>query len=254
MSENEEPSESDSSNAAQLFTNNAALAVFADRPFMTLMSYAESAAIIGKRLDTVLGIEEGVARQLFDELRSAANLDERLLDVHDANGIALRLICSGAATIDAGGKFLGADFRLRPPSVFADDIDVTIPHLRIDEDPTVDKMFLQLYFTTRLKALYVLMGRLVGPQVNDRLDKLVNDTAQRHKWDVSIAGGLFVGDIGTTPVEVYKILLHDTQAYAENMIGERLVVRELGNVKSQLHQGVLSLASRYGLYEPDKDQ
>ena len=254
MSNSDIPLDSGQTNAAQLFTNSAGLAVFADRPFMTLLSYPETFAVVGKPLYQVLGIEQVLAQQLFDQLRKAARLEERLLEVRNANGLPLRLVCSGVASVDAAGKFLGADFRLRPASVFAEEADATIVRVSIDQDPEIDNMFLQLYFTTRVKALYVMLGRLIGPQVNDRLDRLINDTAKKNNWNVKILGGLFTADVATTPVQVYKTLLKDTQTYAENLIGQRMVARGLAGVQSQLHPGVLSLASRYGLYEPEKDQ
>src|SRR5260221_2009071 len=119
MSDNEIPLQSGQANTAQLFTNSAGLAVFADRPFMTLLSYPETFAVVGKPLDQVLGIDRTLAQQLFDQLRKAASLDERLLEVRDANGLALRLGCSGVASVEPAGAVVGADFQLPPRFVFS---------------------------------------------------------------------------------------------------------------------------------------
>ncbi|HLY26383.1 MAG TPA: hypothetical protein VKQ72_08595 [Aggregatilineales bacterium] len=243
------------SNAALLFTNNAGVTVFADRLFLNLFNYSQSAAVIGKPLAKVLGIEERLARQLIDELRKAAQIEDRVLDARSAVGSALRLSCSGIASVDAAGRFIGADFRLREVEAISQETLInspasfTLPVLPSEGNPEVDKMFLQLYFTTYTKALYVLLARLVGPQVQERLDKLINEVAKRNHWQVQMSGGLFTGDVNQTPVEAYTTILHEAQGYAENMIGKPMVVREVAASEAQLHPGVLSLASQYGLRE-----
>ncbi len=247
---------------ALLFTNNAGLAVFADRLFLNLFNYNESSAVIGKPLGKVLGIDEKLARQLIDELRKESSIDGRVLDARTARGMFVRLNCSGIASVDAAGRFIGADFRLRQAeataatpaeeTLVATPPALTLPVLPSEGDLSVDKMFLQLYFTTRTKALYVLLARLIGPQVQQRLDKLINDLAKRHNWQVQMTGGLFNADVAATPVEVYTTLIQETEHYAENMIGKAMVVRELANSDTQLHPGVISLAARYGLREAGK--
>ncbi len=242
---------------ALLFTNSDALTVFVDHAFLELMHYSQAAIVIGKPFRKALGIEEGQAKALLTRLRDTSHFEDQVLDALDANGDPLRLLCSGITKIDDIGKFIGADFRLRQALSEADIAkadNLPLPALNLENDPSVDNTFLQFYFSSRVKALYILLARLMGTNIHDRLDKVINESAQRHGWMAQIKGGIFTADVVTTPLDAYRQLMQDAQRYSENVLGVPMVKRELQDVDKQFHPGVIALAVRHGLRASDEKQ
>ena len=171
---------------ALLFTNNLGQVVFADQTFLQLLDYPEAGVVTGEPLFKALLLEQPTAKDLVERLLKAGRVQDEMLEIHGPGGEPLRVSFSGEASYDPSGSFIGADIKLRPADTAQTTGDTSAkapaaaPHRRLVAEafsPEQDA-FIQLYFTTHIKALYVLVSRLVGTKVQSNLDKTINDTAQ----------------------------------------------------------------------------
>jgi hypothetical protein len=245
---------------AVLFTNNLGQVIFVDHVFLNLMKYPEAGTVTGEPLHKALRLDQDTGKLLLDDLRQKGSLRDRLVEVHDATNGTLRLYVNGFATYDPNGNFLGADIMLRQsveeneaPEEMLEHLneDVTIPSRDMLSETTFGEygQFLELYFTTHIKAHYVLFQRLIGLMARGNLDKLINQTAKKNGWTIEIKNGLFLRPLtGTTP-EVYQALLREVLNYGVNMVGLRIVSRSVDKVDQDLHEGLIGLAQQHGLFQ-----
>jgi hypothetical protein len=242
---------------ALLFTNNLGQVIFVDNAFLKLMAYPEAGVVAGEPLYKALGLDQQSARQFMESLVKVGRVDEQPFKVRGLNGIELRLICSGVGSYDARGSFIGADITLREvadshkplaqPKPVAEPVTVPIREVAAEAEAPEHDMFLELYFTSHIKALYVLMARLMGVQVHKVLDKIINETCQRGGWPVQIKNGIFATDLGALGHDEYRVLMSKMLDHAIKVIGQRYVAREMDKVDVQIHEGVLVIASQAGL-------
>jgi hypothetical protein len=243
---------------AVIFTNNLGQVIFVDQVFLNIMQYPDADAVTGEPLFKALRLDQEKGKRLLEDLRKTGNIRDRPLEIADPSGAPFRLFVSGTATYDPNGNFLGADIMLRKPVVEtpADDsedeiADETIPTRQAlsETASSQNSQFLEFYFTTHVKALYVLFQRLVGLVARDHLDKLINETSKKRGWALHIKNGLFVSTLSGTSSEAYRVLLAEVIGYGVNMIGSKLVTRSIDKVDEQLHEGLIALAQQEGLYQ-----
>jgi hypothetical protein len=247
------PRQPEGTTTATLFTNNLGQVIFVDQAFLQLMGYPEAGVIAGEPLYKVLGLDQPIAQRLFEHVLKTGHVDNELVELRKPIGTALRMFCSGVATYDSGGSFRGADLTLHQapasgkvqaqPSSRAETVDTAIPAEPLAPESNI---FLQLYFTSQLKGLYVLLSRLVGVQVHKKLDKIINETARQSGWAVQVESGVLT-DLANTNAEVYGVLLRKVVSYAVGIIGQRVVAREMEAIDGQMHEGVRVLAAQSGL-------
>jgi hypothetical protein len=186
---------------------------------------------------------------------------EQLLEVRDTAGVTFRVSCTGVATYDAGGTFIGADLTLRniatdstpdtQPAHQVDSLDILITQIQSEvKDLEEEESLLQSYFTAQIRALEVLLSRLLGLQFRDKLEACINGCAQRNGWRISMEDGLFMIDLNDTEAEVYHTLLTEAVAYMVSVVGQSVVAKEMQMVNEQMSAKTLELASQFGLQGP----
>ncbi len=247
-----------SAEVALLFTDASRRVVFVDQQCLLLLGYSESSEVVGEPVYKALRMSAEGADRLIDEVARQGYVAERPLELRDAAGRPLIVLCSGMATYDHNGGFIGADLTLRRLTVEApfklltthwDVLSARIQQIRAEaerQQAEMDQMWSQLYFTAHLSALQVLLARMGGPRVRAALDTLVNDAARKRRWTVSIQGNRIVVQDSPT-AEAYRVLLAEAVLYGVNIVGWQVVEREIEAVDRQLGAECLSAADRLGL-------
>jgi hypothetical protein len=114
---------------------------------------------------------------------------------------------------------------------------------------TGERSYLQLYFSSQVNALRVLLLRLGGPRLGETLDRILNETSARNEWPVQVKDGKVEVDILKAETHVYHALLAKAVAYAVKVIGSKMVERQMSLVDEQMGQVSIDLAGRLGLRE-----
>jgi hypothetical protein len=221
------------------------------------MNYSEGSDVTGEPFYKALKVSQKTAELLLDEIRKKGQLSDRLVELTELTPLNTLVSISGVATYDQNGSYLGANVMLRKvakadPKVSTQERMAIVTDVRpVPKVQETDmeagflehKMFVELYFTTHIRAMYVLMGRLVGLAANKNLDKIINTIASERQADVNVENGLFISDITTVDYETFRIVLSEVINYAVNVIGQRMVLREIQSIDAQMHPGVLQLAT-----------
>lgn len=247
--------------SAVMYTNNLGQVIFVDQAFLDLMQYPEAGVVTGEPLYKALRLDLQSGKSLLDAVRQYGVVQNRSLDIAGPKGNVLRLSVNATASRDGQGNFIGVDLTLANRLEIGIQQPETSPALAdrprpipirevVAETTFADNTeFLQLYFMTHMKAIYIFYQRAIGQTARDHLDKIINQAAQKNGWKVQIKSGLFTSDLHGTLPEVYRTLLHDVLAYGVRMMGEPLVAREFDKIDRQMHEGVRVLAQQAGLYQ-----
>jgi hypothetical protein len=251
---------------AVMFTNNLGQVIFVDQAFLDLMQYSEAGLVTGEPLFKALRLDAQSGKVLLETVRQNGTVQDKLVEIASPKGTPIHLSVNAAASHDAQGNFIGADITLRKhdgantqtPKITANPAEpLAVPSTNVMPTREViaeatfadNNQFLQLYFMTHIKAIYVLYQRVIGLMARDRLDKMINQTAQKNGWQLQIRSGLFSTDLNGTTPDMYRVLLREILAYGVRMVGERLIAREIDKVDQQMHEGVRVLAQQGGLYQ-----
>jgi hypothetical protein len=236
-----------------VFTNTQGAVIFVDHPFLDMLRFGETVQVTGEPLYKVLGLDEKLTKALLDEVQKSGTVKHRALQVTRPDGSQFDVHCSATATRDSKGRFIGADITLRRERAAGEESDaLTNTQVRsalARPGSPEDNVFVQLYFTTHLKSLYILMVRLLGLWVREHLDRIINEVSTENGWSIRIQDGLFLSDLNESSVIVFRGLIVPTMDYAVNMIGRKVVSREVEKVDSGFHPGLLKLADQAGLRE-----
>lgn len=238
------------SHQALLMTNMLGQVIFVDQTCLKLLKrhYNEARAIIGKPLSDVLGVDRKLAEQIIQQIGKAGKLDSQRLDVRDSYRRNVSVKLSAVATRDDKGGFVGADFTLNPIQEIvvsgADGFDTV--DKRID---TTDESYLQLYFIKQMQALRTSAVQLGGKRLGDNLDRIINETAQRNVWPITMHNGEINIDLKSNDADVYRALLSKGIAYAVGLVGKKMVMKGMQSVDKQLDNHILSVVGELKLYE-----
>ena len=243
---------------ALLFTDIQGQVVYVDHAFLNMMNYSEAGKVTGESLHKVLRLDQKTTKRLLEDIHTAGYVGDRPLEIPGLSNETTRITVTGEATYDYSGSYIGTDITLlkqkvvdaptRAPTPAAPPKPVAAPSVMpLEPELAVDHGFVELYFTTHIKAFYVLLSRLVGLWVHQNLDRLVNTTAQKHGVTMTIQNGLFLTALNQVDYTALRAILNEINTYASNLLGQRVVSKEMEKVDSQLHPGVLDLATQTGL-------
>jgi predicted Ser/Thr protein kinase len=234
---------------ALLFTDIQGQVIFVNGPLLRLVNRAEAdvRSVIGRPLHEVLGIPSDAARSLVQDVARIGRLYNRGLDLRAGDGKTTPVLCTAEATYDEKGDCIGADLSLRAAvDAAATVLDGAKTPNRLD---TGERTYLQLYFSSQVNALRVLLLRLGGPRLGETLDRILNETSVRNEWPVQVKDGKVEVDILKAETHVYHALLAKAVAYAVKVIGSKMVERQMNLVDEQMGQVSIDLANRLGLRE-----
>jgi len=235
--------------SALLMTNMIGQVIFMDQTCLQLLRRRQSdaRAVIGKPLYDVLGIERPQADQLIQEVGKTGKVSEKRLDIKDSRGNIIGVWCSATATRDDKGAFVGADITIKPvQDTIAPASEPTLTAKTFD---TSEESFLESYFIKQMTALRSSMVQLGGQRLGRNLDTIINETAQRNVWPVSMENGQIKVEVKNTDADVYRALLAKGIAYAVHLVGKKMVIKGMQAVDKQLDSRMLEFVRDFRLYE-----
>ncbi len=234
---------------ALLMTNTLGQVIFVDQPCLRLLKrhHNEARNIIGKPVHEVLGIDRSVTDQLIQQVGKRGRVEQQKVDIKDAFGTAISVMWSATATQDDKNAFVGADITLKPiQEVIVNTNDFETIDRRID---TTDESYLQTYFVKQMQTLRDSMVELGGKRLGNNLDKIINDTAQRNVWPVTMIEGQIKIDVHSNDADIYRALISKGIAYAVSLVGKKMVIKKMQNVDKQLDANILRVVSELKIYE-----
>jgi serine/threonine-protein kinase len=229
---------------ALLMTNMLGQVIFVDSPFLKLVKrhHSDARNIIGKPLYGVLGIPQSQVDNLIKEVSKSGRVEGMRMEIRDTQGKTITVMCSAVATKDDKNTFVGADVTLRPISdviITSGDFQTMDKHL-----DTREETFLQTYFTAQMEALRDLVIQLGGKRLGTNLEKIINETAQRNVWPVSMENGKVSVQMRNTEADAYRALLAKAVTYAVSLVGKRMVSKEMEAVDKKIDARVLELVKQ----------
>ncbi len=230
---------------ALLMTNMLGQVIFVDHHCLRLMKRHDSDVrhIIGKPLAEILGLAPKVADALLKDVAKNGRASVPQLSLKDAHGTTIQVSCSAIATYDDKRTLVGMDITLRPLAGAAGpDSKPSMQGL-----DTGEESLLRTYFTGQLEALQALLVQLGGRRLGNNLEAIINETAQRNVWPVSMQAGEINIDLKKTDLDIYRALMAKAVAYAVNVIGEKPVNRAMKTIDDQLDATMLDLVKQWRL-------
>jgi len=226
---------------ALLMTNMLGQVIFVDQTCLKLLKrhYADARHIIGKPMAEVLGITAKETEQLLKDVSKSGRLDKRPLEIKDAKGAKVQVLCTLVATRDEKGGFIGADMTLH---VVADASrsDFITPGQRLD---TKDESYYQVYFQAQMKTLWELTVQLGGKKLGANLDRIISETAERNVWAVSLKDGQAAVEVRAAHADVYRALLAKAVAYVVTIVGKQAVTKGMQRVDDRLDPWLMAQVS-----------
>jgi len=243
------------SSRALMFTDARGQVVFVDSNFIKMTGRSSSAAVVGTPMHELLGIEREAALGLLREISQTGQVDRKPIELHDASGSPVEVICTGIATYDDRKFFIGADLAMLRVSVSAP-VAPTVTQPNVVEPEAVDEPALvaeveedqldpayaarlRVYFLEHMRSLRELMAKVGGNRLRLNFNNIVNETAARNEWPIVIEGEVFFVEVNRHHLEAYRGMLARVISYAVNMIGANLVIREFERVNQQLDAGTV---------------
>lgn len=247
--------------AALLFTNMRGQIIFVDKQFLKMLQYQEM-GLVGAPFHKVLGIEADLARSLLQDMAECGYIDGRDLQIQSTDGRMHHVTCSGIATYDENGKFLGADMTLRDmtsdgsmdfeKATFGDVVSQQV--LKIDdqvENMRVKDAYapLEQYFESQIMVLREVLQQIGGKRLAAHLEDSLNETADRQKWSIRLEQGKIEVNLRETEPEAYRALLSKAVNYAVSVIGQTMIAKRMRVADDSADARVLELAEQHGLRE-----
>jgi hypothetical protein len=203
--------------------------------------------IIGKPIHEVLGLDKSVTDAFIQQVGKRGRIEQQRIDIKDSFGAPISVMWSATATQDDKNAFVGADISLKPvQEIIINPNDFQTVDRRVD---TTDESYLQNYFIKQMQTLRDSMVKLGGKRLGNNLDKIINETAQRNVWPVTMNEGQIKIDLHSNDADVYRALLSKGIAYAVNLVGKKMVIKEMQAVDKQFDAMVMRVANELKIYE-----
>jgi serine/threonine-protein kinase len=233
---------------ALVFTDIQGQVIFVNNHLLKLVGRREGdiRSVIGRPVHEVLGLRPELARQLIQEVARIGRVYSRAIELIDIEGKVIPVLCTGEATYDEKGACIGADLSFRGQSEGYIVAPVAASSAGMD---TSDRSYLQLYFTSQLDSLRVLLLRVGGPKLGATLDRILNEASTRNGWPIQLTDGRVEIDTLGAETHAYHALLAKAVNYAQGVIGPKIVERQMRAVDEQMGERSRDLASQLGLRE-----
>lgn len=243
-----------------VFTDARGRIVFADTNFLELLCQDDSVSLVGEPLHKVLRVAPQSVSELIAAIARTGYVREHVIEAQGGDGAQLSIACTGVATYDDRGSFIGADLTICDVTHFASADPHIVDHgdvlsFRIKEiQGEVEKQWVEEeetlalgYFTAQVSALQVLLGRMGGPRVWEMVETLVNHTANKHDWPVQLCGGHLIVSGEELPVDAYAVLLDQVVDYGVSIVGQQTIMGEMQAVDGQMTDHLRKMAGQVGL-------
>jgi hypothetical protein len=207
-----------------------------------------------------MGADHQVVAGLISDIGRTGYVRDQRVSITNLHGVQMVVACSGIATYDDQGGFIGVDLTLRDPDHTAlpsmmldshsDVLNARIQQIEFEtqaQGAEESAALVNLYFTAQVSAVEVLLGRLGGPRMVEALEALFNRSAGKNQWPIQLKGGRFVVDLNKTPTEAFRLLLAELFEFAANVMGRRAVVDEMKLVDAHMKSDTQAIAGQAGL-------
>ncbi len=216
-----------------LFTNAEGNVVFADQNYLHVSG--ESAGVLnGEPLHRALPLDPHTTQQLVEMVRRSGHVDGMPIPVRTASGALWLSSCVAVAAHDEYDDFIGVDLVLRQTSFPTGDkrsrllthADVlrTYAEILVNEGSLHEsRTFIQSYLAAQIGTLQIMLARIAGPAARITLERIANQTAERHALPLSIYNGhliFFKKDIG---LQGYRTFLDTAIRYAVDVLSVRVL-------------------------------
>lgn len=243
-----------------VFTDARGRIVFADSNFLELLRQGDTSSLVGEPLHKALRVEPQKVGELITAIARVGYIRGHKIESQDVGGEPLNMACTGVATYDDQGSFIGADLTISDVTHFVssdvhikDRGDILSARIKaiqgeaekqwVEEEETLALG----YFTAQVSTLQVLLGRMGGPRVREMVETLVNQTAHQRSWPVQLRGGHLIISGIELPVDAYAVLLEQVFDYGVSIIGQQAIVREVQAVDEQMTDHLREMADQVGL-------
>jgi len=233
---------------AVLMTNEMNQVVFVEGRILGLMGYSEAGVIIGEPLHKALGFGLDTANEILHQLVQTGELSQQTLELETSQGSSIHVSCTGVASYDHQGVFIGADLWLRWGQAAANEPNG--PAGRIDDEAMA---LLEAYFLTRVEAIQAFLVMLGGRRFHNTLKNIINETAAQNDWPVHLKNGDVESDIRETvtslerQAEIYAALMTKMLRYATRIAGAHRITREIEKLDAKTRPAALDLAQQLKL-------
>jgi hypothetical protein len=229
-----------------IFTDINARVIFVDGTFlkMTHRSASHARSLMGMPMHEVVGVEQSAVQNMVKEVSRIGNLRDVPMAIKDVTGQEIEVFFSATGTYDERGSCIGADFSMR--YALGGGQRLSTPSSLFD---TQEREQLYGYIAAQIDALRVLLIRTGGQKFGERLEAILNETAEKNGWSVRISSSqLELGDIAVRS-DVYRGLISKAVTYACGVVGKGLVAKQMKAVDDQLGDRGRELALELGLKE-----
>ncbi len=243
-----------------IFTDSRGRIVFGDSHFLDLIGPDKAVMLVGQPLHKVIGTDQETITGLISEIGRTGYVRDQRLVLLNRNGSQTVVACSGIATYDDQGSFIGVDLTLRDPEhtalpatlldTHSDVLDARIKQIEFevrDHAAEQSEALSNLYFVAQVSAIQILLGRLGGPRVVEAVETMINQSAAKNHWPVQIKGGRFVIQTAKTPLEAYQRLLAELFEYAGAVAGQPTIIEEMKLVDAHMKPEARTVAGELGL-------
>jgi hypothetical protein len=234
---------------ALVMTNMLGQVIFLDHPCLTLLRRSQNEArnVIGKPLHEALGIPSKTTEQIIKDVSKNGRVEIQPLDIKDTRGKTIPVACTAVATYDDKRAFVGMDITLRPIASTPDmQLVIEYPTVETNLD-SKEESYVQTYFAQQVNAVYNSLFQLGGKRVAKNLENIINETAQRNVWPVTMQDGQVQVQLKSTDVDIYRALLAKASTYAASVVGERIVTKEMQKVDEQMDSRIIQFVKELRL-------
>jgi len=248
------------SNLGLVFTDARGRVVFGDTHFLDLIGPDKAGLLVGQPLHKVMGADHQTVSELISAIGRSGYVRDQRLSITNLHGVQIVVACSGIATYDEQGAFIGVDVTLRDPDHTAlpsmmldthgDILNARIQQIEFEaqsQGAEEKSALTNLYFAAQVSAVEVLVGRMGGPRMLEALEGQFNRSAGKNGWPIQLKGGRFVVDVVKTPAEAFRILLAELFEFAANIMGQRAIIDEMKLVDAHMKPDAQAIAAKAGL-------
>jgi hypothetical protein len=216
---------------------------------------------IGENVSRVLELGKGTITDIIAKNAASNNLGTQIIRLQEGGQTGKQFNLSVFPNFDAQGRFIGADFLLRPLTGqvgSAQEVQNVQEYLQIRENregqTNVDDI-LAWYFRSEMRVLYVLIARMAGTSVARTLMTLINSTTKENHWAIEMGKtGFEITDslAGSTDekAKIYRNLLKLVADYAIVVASYATTIRETHLFDQTLDERTRKIVSAHGLIFP----
>jgi hypothetical protein len=214
-----------------LFSNANHNVIFLNKTLQTMLKYPESAmsVLIGKPVHEILGISEEQYQQFARQVIAHGKVNELPVELQSHAGQTLTMLAEGITNKGVDGTFIGIDYSFREAVGIQTTVSGTANAIPIELAHEV----VRFYFKRQMEGLYQTMTNMGGNKLGNLLNEVVNTTAQRQQWNVSMTGNKITDDADSLTMDAYEGILYKAAAYVRKVLGETILTKQVEKVNQK---------------------